>query len=44
VVNEVMGREIFDNDLVSAVDHYMKNNKGLSFDDMLRSNSKTIFK
>ena len=44
VVNEVMGREIFDNDLVSAVDHYMKNNQGLSFDDMLRSNSKTIFK
>lgn len=43
VVNEVTEREVFQSDFVSAVDHYMNNNKGLSFDEMLRS-SKTIFK
>ena len=44
VVNEVTEREVFQSDFVSAVDHYMNNNKGLSFDEMLRSSSKTIFK
>ena len=44
VVNEVTDREVFQNDMISAVDHYMKNNRGKSFDDMLRSSSKTIFK
>ncbi len=44
VVNEVTGREVFDSDNISAIDHYMKNNRGLSYDEMLRSSSKTIFK
>ena len=44
VVNEVTEREVFQSDFVSAVDHYMNNNKGLSFDEMLRSSSETIFK
>jgi len=44
VVNEVTEREVFQSDFVSAVDHYMNNNKALSYDDMLRSSSKTIFK
>ena len=44
VVNEVTEREVFQSDLISAVDHYMKNNRSKSFDDMLRSSSKTIFK
>ena len=44
VANEVTGHEFFQSDLIAAVDHYMKNNRGLSFDDMLRSDSKTIFK
>lgn len=44
VVNEVTGRRVFDNDMIAAVDHYMKNNKDKSFDDMLRSGNKTIFK
>ena len=44
VVNEVTGRDIFHSDLISCVDRYMKNNKRLSFDDMLRSSGKTIFK
>lgn len=44
VVNEVTEREVFQSDFISAVDHYMYNNKGLSFDDLLRSSSETIFK
>ena len=44
VVNEVTDREVFQSDMISAVDHYMKNNKDQSFDGMLRSSSKTIFK
>lgn len=44
VVNEVTEREVFQSDFVSAVDHFMNNNKGLSFDEMLRSSSETIFK
>lgn len=44
VVNEVTGRDVFQNDNVHAVEHYMKNNKRLSYDDMLRSDSKSIFK
>ena len=44
VVNEVTEREVFQSDFVSAVDHYMNNNKALSYDDMLRSSIKTIFK
>ena len=43
VVNEVMGHDVFQNDMISAVDRYMENNKGQSFDDMLRSSGKTIF-
>ena len=44
VVNEVTGHEYFQSDLIAAVDQYMKNNKGVSYDDMLRSSNKTIFK
>lgn len=44
VVNEVTGHEYFQNDLISTVDQYMKDNKGVTFDEMLRSSSKTIFK
>ena len=44
VVNEVMRRNVFDNDMIAAVDHYMKNNRGMTLDDLLRSPNKTIFK
>ena len=44
VVNEVTQRHVFDNDKVSAVDHYMKNNRKQTYDEMLRSGDKTIFK
>lgn len=44
IVNKVMKRDIFHSDLITAVDHYMRNNKGLSYDDMLRTSSKVIFK
>ncbi len=43
VVNEVMSREVFKSDMISAVARYMENNKDQTFDDMLRSGSKTIF-
>ena len=44
VVNEVTKREVFHSDFITAVNQYMKNNRRLSFDDMLRSDSKSIFK
>lgn len=44
VVNEVTGRQVFKNDLISAVGRYVENNPRQSFDDMLRCSSKTIFK
>lgn len=44
VVNEVMDRDVFQNELISVVGDYMKNNSQLSFDDMLRSSSQAIFK
>ena len=44
VVNEVMRRNVFDNDMIAAVDHYMKNNRSMTLDDLLRSPNKTIFK
>ena len=43
VVNEVIGREVFQSDLINSVEHYMKINKGQSFDDMLRAACKTVF-
>ena len=44
VVNEVTHRTVFDNELVAAVDQYMKNNNSQTLDGMLRSSSKVIFK
>ena len=44
VVNEVTRRDVFHSDLISAVDQYMKNNQSQSYDGMLRSSGKVIFK
>ena len=48
LVNTQKGRDLHMSKIqwvvISAVDHYMKNNRSKSFDDMLRSSSKTIFK
>ena len=44
VVNEVTGRDVFHNAMISDVNEYMKNNREQSFDEMLRSSNKTIFK
>jgi translation initiation factor 6 (eIF-6) len=37
VVNQVMGNDVFSNDRVSLVNQYMKRNKGISVEQLLRN-------
>ena len=37
VVNQVMGNDVFSNDRVSLVNQYMKRNKGVSVEQLLRN-------
>lgn len=43
VVNEVTGREVFDNELIAAIDRYMKSNRRQTLDGLLRSSNQNIF-
>lgn len=43
VVNQAVGRVVFDNVFVSRVDEYMKNNKNLTPVDLLANNDYRLF-
>lgn len=43
VVNQLMNKDIFDNDHVAAVERYMKKHKWMSYDQLLRNSNYSAF-